>query len=179
MQILSIAKALPLQIHPNTQLAAQLHEKEPEKFTDTNHKPEIAVALGKFEVFAGWKRNEDIQALFDSLEPLQKFLPNKNDRITDRVLRKVCTNIFNASDSQIKSVQRDLANIPRETFGPQDYVLDLLPRLHGQYSAEDPGNLVALLWVSTIEREVVCSLTNVQSYEFHDPIGRRSCLYPG
>ena len=65
-KILSIAKALPLQIHPNKDLAAQLHAKNPDQFTDDNHKPEISIALGKFEVFIGWKATEDIQALFDS-----------------------------------------------------------------------------------------------------------------
>lgn len=44
-QIPSIRKALPLQIHPNKEVAAQLHKKDPEKFADPNHKPEIAVAL--------------------------------------------------------------------------------------------------------------------------------------
>ena len=144
-QILSIAKALPLQIHPNKDLAKRLHEKEPEKFTDTNHKPEIAVALGKFELFAGWKSNADIQLLFDKLEPLQSFLPRKGDKITDQILRKVCSSIFNASNSEIKQTQQDLANIPKEQYGSQGYILDLLPRLQDQYSAEDPGNLVALL----------------------------------
>jgi mannose-6-phosphate isomerase class I len=31
-QILSIAKALPLQIHPDKELAQKLHTKDPEKF---------------------------------------------------------------------------------------------------------------------------------------------------
>lgn len=54
-KILSINKALELQIHPDKGLAAKLHAQDPEKFPDDNHKPEIAIALGKFEVFAGWK----------------------------------------------------------------------------------------------------------------------------
>lgn len=35
-KILSISKALPLQIHPDKELAAKLHAKNPEKFSDTN-----------------------------------------------------------------------------------------------------------------------------------------------
>ena len=74
-KILSIANALPLQIHPNKDLAAQLHAKNPDQFTDDNHKPDISIALENFEVFIGWKTTEDIQALFDSLNPIKKFLP--------------------------------------------------------------------------------------------------------
>jgi len=37
-QVLSIAKALPLQLHPNKELAAKLHKEDPNQFTDPNHK---------------------------------------------------------------------------------------------------------------------------------------------
>lgn len=134
-----------MQIHPNKKLSAELHAKEPDKFTDDNHKPEIAIALGKFEVFGGWKPNSDIQALFDNLEPLKKFLPDETSDITNDSLRTICTKIFKASDETIKETQQSLQEISRETYGKQAYILDILPRLQEQYSIEDPGNLVALL----------------------------------
>ena len=62
-QIVSIGKALPLQIHPNKELAQKLHREQPEKFPDPNHKPEIAVALSRFEAFIGWKPLRDISVL--------------------------------------------------------------------------------------------------------------------
>jgi mannose-6-phosphate isomerase len=74
-KILSIAKALPLQIHPNKDLAAKLHAKDPGSFTDPNHKPEIAVALSKFELFAGFKPLSSIAPLFDNLPALRSFVP--------------------------------------------------------------------------------------------------------
>ena len=139
---------MPLQIHPDKDLSARLHAKDPEKFTDDNHKPEIAIALGKFEVFAGWKPNKDIQALFDTLEPLKKFLPDKDLHITNDSIRTICENIFKASDETIKETQQSLQKISKETYGSQAYILDVLPRLQEQYSVEDPGNLVALLYVA-------------------------------
>ncbi|KAK0718054.1 RmlC-like cupin domain-containing protein [Lasiosphaeria miniovina] len=63
-KILPIAKALPLQIHPSKDLAAKLYEKDPDSFTDPNHKPEIAIGLTKFEVFAGFKPLSGIEPLF-------------------------------------------------------------------------------------------------------------------
>ncbi|CAO1602243.1 hypothetical protein XANCAGTX0491_005869 [Xanthoria calcicola] len=144
-KILSISKALPLQIHPNKELAAQLHKQDPEKFTDPNHKPEIAIALGPFEVFAGFKDNNDIQALFSALPPLERFLPRKDVNFDHEVLKQVCYKIFTASDEEIRTTQVELAKIPKEKYGKQAYIVDLLPRLQEQYSKEDPGNLVALL----------------------------------
>ena len=45
----------------------------------------------------------------------------------------------------ITETQNALASIPRENYGDQSYIVDLLPRLQQQYSKSDPGNLVALL----------------------------------
>ena len=149
-KILSIAKALTLQIHPDKDLAARLHAKNPDQFTDANHKPEIAIALGPFEVFAGWKPTPDIQALFDVLPPLQKWLPNKNVHFNNETLKSVTQTILKASDADIKECQEQLAEIPREKYGKQAYILDLLPRLQEQYSLEDPGCLVALVYVPEI-----------------------------
>ncbi|KAI0661561.1 mannose-6-phosphate isomerase [Cubamyces menziesii] len=47
LKVLSIRKALPLQAHPDKGLAEQLHLKDPSNFVDSNHKPEIAVAIGE------------------------------------------------------------------------------------------------------------------------------------
>ncbi|KAL8999125.1 MAG: hypothetical protein Q9188_005960 [Gyalolechia gomerana] len=144
-KILSIAKALPLQIHPDKELSDRLHKKDPEKFTDSNHKPEIAIALGPFEVFAGWKHQNDIQALFSVLPPLEKFLPEQHAHFNNETLKQICQRILTASDEEIATTQNELARIPREKYGKQAYILDLLPRLQDQYSKEDPGNLVTLL----------------------------------
>ncbi|KAI9820683.1 MAG: hypothetical protein M1827_005052 [Pycnora praestabilis] len=143
-KILSIAKALPLQIHPDKELAARLHEKDPEKYTDDNHKPEIAIALTKFEVFVGWKPLQDIQSLF-ALEPLQGFLPDKHIRFNNETIKSVCQTILEASEKTVEDTQAKLAALPKESFGKQTYIPELLPRLQEQYTKQDNGTLVALL----------------------------------
>ncbi|KAH6638552.1 RmlC-like cupin domain-containing protein [Truncatella angustata] len=142
-KILSIAKALPLQIHPNKDLATRLHKKDPENFTDPNHKPEIAVALGKFEVFAGWKPLAQIEPLF-KLKPLQQFVPEHTKSWTDETLREVTRKILKTDLQVVKEAQEELAQVPKSDLGEASYILDLLPRLQDQYGREDAGNLVAL-----------------------------------
>ncbi|OIW26669.1 mannose-6-phosphate isomerase [Coniochaeta ligniaria NRRL 30616] len=142
-KILSIAKALPLQIHPNKELAAKLHKKDPENFTDPNHKPEIAIALSKFETFAGFKPLAQIEPLF-KLEPLRQFVPQGTDKWTDETLREVTRNILKADESTIQKAQEGLSKVSKSDLGDAAYILDLLPRLQEQYGAKDPGNLVAL-----------------------------------
>ncbi|KAH8747320.1 RmlC-like cupin domain-containing protein [Diaporthe sp. PMI_573] len=145
-KILSIAKALPLQLHPNKELASKLHREQPGKFSDSNHKPEIAVAVSDFELFVGFKPLDIISDIFQ-LEGLQRFLPNHGSSkgIDDSALRHICVSMLRASESVVQEVQRDLLRLPKESLGQHVYIQDLLPRLQEQYTSADNGTLVALL----------------------------------
>ena len=74
---LSIAKALPLQIHPDVDLPAKVHEENPSDFTDPNHKTEVAIALTDFEALCGFRPLKEIDQIL-RLETLQKFRKQVN-----------------------------------------------------------------------------------------------------
>ncbi|KAK2596393.1 hypothetical protein N8I77_013285 [Diaporthe amygdali] len=145
-KILSIAKALPLQLHPNKDLATKLHKQDPDQFTDPNHKPEIAVALSTFEVFAGFKPLSEIQPLF-TLSALSSYSPAAPvERWDNDTLREVTRNLLKADEATVKTIESDLLHTPRSELQnvKADYILDLLPRLQGQYGPGDAGSIVAL-----------------------------------
>ncbi|KAJ5175201.1 uncharacterized protein N7482_001078 [Penicillium canariense] len=142
-KILSFSKALPLQIHPDLKLAAKLHKEDPEKYGDANHKPEIAIALSKFELFAGWKPLKDIQSLF-KLKPLEHFVPSSGN-FDDETLRQVCKALLSASPNEVASTIAELQSIPESQFGTDSYIPGMLDRLSKQYTECDNGNLVAAL----------------------------------
>ena len=48
-KILSIRKALSIQVHPDKQTAEKLHKERPEIYVDDNHKPEMFFTLSGFE----------------------------------------------------------------------------------------------------------------------------------
>ncbi|KAK7525271.1 RmlC-like cupin domain-containing protein [Phyllosticta citriasiana] len=144
-KVLSIAKALPLQLHPNKELATKLHEKEPSSFTDPNHKPEIAIALTDFEAFCGFKPLADIEALL-KLEPLRQFLPKSHKgEFTDATLKSVVQSMLKAPEDVVRRVESQLSAMPVSAFGQHGYIAALLPRLADQYGATDNGSLVALI----------------------------------
>jgi mannose-6-phosphate isomerase len=145
-KVLSIAKALPLQLHPNKDLAAKLHEQNPDQFTDPNHKPEIALALGKFEAFCGFKPLARIERLMQ-LEPLKKYLPQITKySFDDQQLKSIVNTMLHANDETVKATYKALTSIAKDKYGPEDdYIPDLAPRLANQYSESDPGLLVALI----------------------------------
>ncbi|KAL6710750.1 hypothetical protein ACN47E_007807 [Coniothyrium glycines] len=150
-KVLSIAKALPLQLHPDKDLASKLHNKNPDQFTDPNHKPEIALALGDFEAFCGFKPLKDIESLL-KLAPLQGFLPEvKKPDFDDQTLKHVVKQMLSASEDTVRETNDALQKLPREDFGNYSYIPDMIPRLAEQYDKADNGILVALVTMNYLQ----------------------------
>lgn len=142
-----MTKALPLQVHPDRKLAEQLHRTDPKKFGDPNHKPEIAVALSKFELFAGWKPLNDIQAIF-GLKPLQRFVPSGHTHFNDETLRRISKSLLEAPENVVAETINQLGSLPESAFGQHLYIPGLLDRLRKQYTEFDNGNLIAVLMMN-------------------------------
>jgi mannose-6-phosphate isomerase len=144
VEVLSMAKALPLQTHPDKDLAARLHQKDPEKFKDDNHKPEIAVALTTFELFVGFKPLNEIQTLLQ-LPPLRQFIPSTHTHFNNETLRQVCRAVLIASEDTVRGVTKELLKQPENVYGKNTHIPALLPRLQDGYTDTDNGILVALI----------------------------------
>uniref|UniRef100_A0A3Q4HGD0 Mannose-6-phosphate isomerase n=1 Tax=Neolamprologus brichardi TaxID=32507 RepID=A0A3Q4HGD0_NEOBR len=69
-KVLSVNTALSIQAHPNKELATRLHTQFPEHYPDTNHKPEMAIALTRFEGLCGFRPVEEI---LEFLEKVPEF----------------------------------------------------------------------------------------------------------
>jgi mannose-6-phosphate isomerase len=150
-KVLSIAKALPLQLHPNKELASKLHAQNPSQFTDPNHKPEIALALGDFEAFCGFKPLGEI-ALLMKLAPLQGFMPEVTKPVfDDQQLRHIVKAMLLASEDTVRKTNDALMKIPKEEFGASNYIPDMIPRLAEQYDKSDNGTLVALVTMNYLK----------------------------
>ena len=55
-KILSVRTALSIQAHPDKALACKLHSARPDLYKDDNHKPEMAVAISKFEALCSFQK---------------------------------------------------------------------------------------------------------------------------
>ncbi|PWY86015.1 mannose-6-phosphate isomerase [Aspergillus heteromorphus CBS 117.55] len=159
-KILSFDQALPLQVHPDKALSEKLHQTDPHKFGDPNHKPEIAIALSNFELFAGFKPLADIEQLM-KLAPLQHFVPpHAVSAFDDEVLRELCRILLTLPPSIVSTTLTELLTMPEAQFGPtQRYIPGLLDRLRKQYPDTDNGSLVAALlmnYVTVGPGEAVC-----------------------
>ncbi|OWP01078.1 hypothetical protein B2J93_4810 [Marssonina coronariae] len=136
LKILSVAEALRLQIHPDKDLAAKLYERNPEKYDDANHKPEIAVALSKFEI---------LEAASTVLK--SSFVPkDARAHFTPESLKTIVSKILMSSDEENVDVYKKLRAMKASEFGKgEEHIAELLPRLAEQYDKSGPGILIAVL----------------------------------
>ena len=120
-KLLSVRTALSIQAHPDKQLARRLHASDPTHYRDDNHKPELACALGEFEVLCGFRPRADIvRGVYSCPELLELVggdavtqLECATDEETARVaLRALFTKLMNAEAAQVaKAVQKLAARL--------------------------------------------------------------------
>ncbi|KAE8352607.1 RmlC-like cupin domain-containing protein [Aspergillus coremiiformis] len=143
LKILSIAHALPLQVHPDKSLAEQFYRENPSQFGDPNHGPGIAVALSNFELFTGFKPLNEIEAIM-KLKPLEQLLPS-NRPFDDEVLRELCKTLLTLPPTAVSEIIRGLQDLPEAQFGKYRYIPRMLDRIRKQSTEFDKGHLVAVL----------------------------------
>uniref|UniRef100_A0A182PK16 mannose-6-phosphate isomerase n=4 Tax=sundaicus species complex TaxID=199889 RepID=A0A182PK16_9DIPT len=74
LKVLSIRKALSVQVHPNKIEAEKLHRQFPDIYKDPNHKPELAIALTDFEALCGFRPYEEIERMLHETAELGQLV---------------------------------------------------------------------------------------------------------
>ncbi|MCB0753678.1 MAG: mannose-6-phosphate isomerase, class I, partial [Ignavibacteriae bacterium] len=108
--ILSIEKALSIQTHPNKKVAKVLHKNDPKNYPDSNHKPEIAIAIDKLNAIVGLKNLENIKNSFIKYPQLNLLLSKEineklfsvKSKFNEDFIKEVYSEVMNASDRKIK-----------------------------------------------------------------------------
>lgn len=119
--------------------------------SQTPTKPEIALALGDFEAFCGFKPLKDIERLLQ-LEPLKQFLPKvKKPSFDDQTLKHVVSTMLKASEETVRKTNDALMKLPKDAFGDDTYIPGMIPRLSEQYDGSDNGTLVALVTMNYLQ----------------------------
>lgn len=73
-KVLSVNKALSIQVHPDKQAAMKLHQEFPEHYPDDNHKPELAIAFTEFEALCGFRPLPEIKEFLLSIPQLKSTI---------------------------------------------------------------------------------------------------------
>lgn len=159
-KILSIAKALPLQAHPDKQLGEKLHNRDPEQFVDSNHKPEIAVALSDgFRGFVGFCEPEAIAHDLKEVPELQEAIADNSavekfqQEPSKESLKAVFTKLLTSDQAEIlRIVSKLISRVERqggEAFGGDEERAEVVKTLNQQYPG-DVGVLAAPFFMNLI-----------------------------
>ncbi|KAL9231321.1 hypothetical protein vseg_006562 [Gypsophila vaccaria] len=154
-KVLSVAKPLSLQAHPSKELAKKLHLMYPNVYKDENHKPEMALAISKFEILCGFVAIEDLQKTLDSVPEISqlvgsvvvdrvaKVTPKDGEEEVKAALRQLFTHIMSASNNETAIVLSQLISRLRkkDVLTPEE---KLALRLEELYPG-DVGVLAAFL----------------------------------
>lgn len=70
LKVLSVNTALSIQSHPSKALAEKLHSERPDIYKDPNHKPEMAIALSRFEALCGFCSVSELEGTLRSVPEL-------------------------------------------------------------------------------------------------------------
>lgn len=150
MKILSIESPLSIQTHPSLELAKELHKKYPNLYPDSNHKPEVAVALTPFEALCGFRHIDDILTIFSSFSDCECLFGDNYSKVKDRTatLKDIVTQLLTAAPAIVSSCLTALVNylscpdITSSLPTLEKSTAELLVRLH-EYYPGDVGCLMA------------------------------------
>ncbi|XP_039015383.1 mannose-6-phosphate isomerase 1-like [Hibiscus syriacus] len=85
-KILSLAKPLSRQAHPDKELAKELHKLKRNLYKDANHKPEMALSITKFRTLCGFITFEGSGTVGASDVPTSSVEANAHSHLVSRVL---------------------------------------------------------------------------------------------
>jgi len=115
-KVLSAAKPLSIQLHPNKKEAEELHARDPEHYPDDNHKPEIAIALEEHEALIGFDALEELLVLFELYPELTSLLDEvalsklknslgENDNAKKELLKKAFNSLFKVAEDTPEKIK--------------------------------------------------------------------------
>ncbi|KAL6106354.1 mpi [Pungitius sinensis] len=151
-KVLSVNTALSIQAHPNRELAARLHDQFPEHYPDDNHKPEMAIALTRFQGLCGFRPVEEILGFLETVPEFRALVGNEAAEELRRggggdaaraaqALKKCFTRMMNCEKKVfVDQLNMLVKRVSEEGAAGKDTASshgDLLLRLHSQY----PGDI--------------------------------------
>ncbi|KAL4652103.1 hypothetical protein ACB092_01G208900 [Castanea dentata] len=119
-KVLSVAKALSIQAHPNKELARALHKALPDVYKDDNHKPEMALAITEFEALCGFISLEELKGVLCNVPEIVELVGSAyanqilhiNEQDGEEKVKSVLQSIFTQLMSASKEmITKALSNI--------------------------------------------------------------------
>ncbi|XP_073293780.1 mannose-6-phosphate isomerase 2-like [Primulina huaijiensis] len=123
-KVLSVAKALSIQAHPDKDLAAILHKQQPGVYKDDNHKPEMALAVTQFEALCGFVGIEELKHVLHNVPEIVEVV---GSACVDQVLHVSKQDDEKKSKGALQTLFTELMKANKATIS--DVISKLISRL--------------------------------------------------
>ncbi|KAK6630836.1 hypothetical protein RUM44_003006 [Polyplax serrata] len=162
-KILSVKQPLSIQAHPTKSNAEKLFKRFPNIYKDGNHKPEMAIALSKFEALCGFRPKTQIKRFLDEISEfnllidsvsLNKFLASSDceDSEISNVLMKECFQLLmsNKEDVVAAATGKLISRLRGMESSKKEYLhWNLIHRVHSVFP-NDIG-IFCIYWLNYLE----------------------------
>ncbi|EAZ08978.1 hypothetical protein OsI_31243 [Oryza sativa Indica Group] len=157
-KVLSVAKALSIQAHPDKKRAEALHALRPSVYKDDNHKPEMAIAITEFRALYGF-------AAIQELKDVLRTVPEVEGLIGHEHAAKLMSFKEYDAGNQVKStLQSAFANL---MLASKDMVSEALSKLISRL------NIESKIRTLTDKEELVLSLER----QYQEDVGVLAALF--
>lgn len=138
LKVLSVARPLSIQAHPDKIRAAKLHAARPDKYKDDNHKPEMCVALTPFEGMCNFRPAAELADALAATQPLSDLIGDAaksfNAASGADELQAVFAALMRADPADVgAALNATLSLLDTRPHTPAD---DLFLRLHNHYPGD-------------------------------------------
>ncbi|XP_020298995.1 mannose-6-phosphate isomerase isoform X2 [Pseudomyrmex gracilis] len=144
--VLSVNKALSIQVHPNKEKAKELHTLYSNIYKDANHKPELAIALTHFEALCGFRPIKEIKDYLQNIPELHVVIGETNislllgatDSMINDILRQCFYTLMTCTPNEVARQLEHLINRlhNKDDSYKQWIKADLLKRLYTDYPGD-------------------------------------------
>ncbi|XP_065879879.1 mannose-6-phosphate isomerase 1-like [Euphorbia lathyris] len=111
-KVLSISKALSIQAHPDKELAKMLHKLQPDVYKDENHKPEMALAITKFEALCGFINTKELKAMLQNIPEIVELVgkadTNKYLSLTEKDKEEKVKSVLRSMFTQLMATSKEV-----------------------------------------------------------------------
>jgi mannose-6-phosphate isomerase len=139
LKVLSAREILSIQMHPNKEQARELHSQDPRNYPDTNHKPEIAIALDSLTALVGLIDDRElptVMKLYPELRTVTSY--DQNPGQTAEAAFKILLQTAEQNQTAIAAV---IESIRQRLLRKSAFFHLRKEKLFLEYAAQYPGDV--------------------------------------
>ncbi len=139
LKVLSAREILSIQMHPNKKQAAELHSQDPKNYPDTNHKPEIAIALDSLTALVGLIADKELLSAMKRHPELRAV--TAYDQNAGQTAETSFKNLLQRAEQDPASIAEVIGKIRDRLLRKQKFFLLRKEKIFLEYSTEYPGDV--------------------------------------